>query len=100
MPLAGEDHRKPRRVGRRDDLAVAHRAAGLDDRRRARLGRRQKPVGEGKERVRGDDRALASAARARPSASAMSRALRAAMRVESTRLIWPAPMPTVAPSFA
>ena len=36
----------------------------------------------------------------RPSASAASCALRAAMRAESTRLIWPAPMPTVARSLA
>jgi hypothetical protein len=34
----------------------------------------------------------------RPSASAMSSDLRLPMRVESTRLIWPAPMPTVARS--
>ena len=31
---------------------------------------------------------------------AASSALRAAIRAESTRLIWPAPMPTVARSFA
>ena len=34
------------------------------------------------------------------SSAAASSALRAAMRAESTRLIWPAPMPTVARSFA
>ena len=36
---------------------------------------------------------------ARPIASAMSSALRAAIRVLSTRLIWPAPTPTAAPSL-
>ena len=35
-----------------------------------------------------------------PAASAASSDLRAAIRDESTRLIWPAPMPTVAPSLA
>ena len=35
-----------------------------------------------------------------PAALAASAAFQAAMRAESTRLIWPAPMPTVAPSLA
>ena len=37
---------------------------------------------------------------AKPAAAAASPALRAAIMAESTRLIWPAPMPTVAPSRA
>ena len=36
----------------------------------------------------------------RPAALAASAAFHAAMREESTRLIWPAPTPTVAPFFA
>jgi hypothetical protein len=47
----GEDHRDARRVGGGDHFGVAHRAAGRDDRGRAGLDRRQKAVGEGKERV-------------------------------------------------
>jgi hypothetical protein len=35
-----------------------------------------------------------------PAACAASSAFQAAMREESTRFIWPAPMPTVAPSLA
>jgi hypothetical protein len=35
MPGAGEGHRHAARVGRRDDLRVLHRTAGLDRRRRA-----------------------------------------------------------------
>ena len=37
---------------------------------------------------------------ARPAALPASSAFHAAMREESTRLIWPAPMPTVAPPLA
>ena len=35
-----------------------------------------------------------------PAAREVSAAFQAAMRAESTRLIWPAPTPTVAPSLA
>ena len=56
------------------------------------------PVGKGEERVGGHHRALRQRL-GQPAASAASSALRAAMRAESTRLIWPAPMPTVAPSL-
>ena len=58
-----------------------------------------KPVGEGKEGVGGDHAAarqrLGEARRARASS-----AFQAAMRALSTRLICPAPMPTVAPPLA
>ena len=54
---AGEDHGQAGRVGGRDDLVVAHRAAGLDDRGRPRLGRGQQAVGEREEGVGGDRRA-------------------------------------------
>ena len=39
-------------VGGRDDVVVAHRSAGLNDRRGARFQRRQQSVGERKKRVR------------------------------------------------
>ena len=61
MPVAGEDHGEAGVVGGADDLVVAHRAAGLDHRRRARFRGGKKPVGEGEESVRGDDRALGEA---------------------------------------
>ena len=100
MPHAGEHHRDARLVGGGDHLVVAHRAAGLDDRGRAGLDRREQAVGEGEEGVGGDDRALACSGAGQPAACAASSALRAAMRAESTRVICPAPMPTVAPSLA
>ena len=86
---AGEDHGQAGFVGGRDHLVVAHRAAGLDDRGGAGFGRGQQPVGEGEEGVRGDDRALGQRLSASPRPSAASAAFRAAMRAESTRLIWP-----------
>ena len=61
VPAPREHHGEPGLVGGADDLVVAHRAAGLDHRRRAGLGRRQEPVGEGEEGVGGDDRALGEA---------------------------------------
>jgi hypothetical protein len=100
MPHAGEDHGKAMRSSAAAITScVAHRAAGLDERRWRRPRRGQQAVGEGEEGIGGTTEPLVSGS-ARPSASAMSSALRAAMRVESTRLIWPAPMPTVAPSRA
>ena len=100
VPGAGEHHREAGLVGGLDDLVVAHRAAGLDHRRRASLGCRQQPVREREERIRRDDGAFRETLRAGRLPSAASAAFQAAMREESTRLIWPAPMPTVAPSFA
>lgn len=38
MPHTGEHHRQPARIGRRNHLFVAHRAAGLDHRRHPGLG--------------------------------------------------------------
>ena len=97
---AGEHHRDAGGVGGCDDLGVAARAAGLDRRGGAGPDRRFEPVGERVERVRGDDRAALSPAPARPALAAVSAAFWAAMRTLSTRLIWPAPMPTVAPPRA
>jgi len=45
-------------VGGLDHFVVAHGAAGLDHRGRARLDRGQKAVGEGEERVRRHHRAF------------------------------------------
>src|SRR5690606_32302830 len=53
MPLAGQDHGQALLVGRRDDLFVADRSAGLDDRGGAGVGRRVEPVAEGEEGVAG-----------------------------------------------
>ena len=99
MTNAREHHREARGVGRRDHFVVAHRAAGLNDCGRARFSRRKQAVGERKVRVRRDDRTFREAS-GRPAAFAASAALIAAMRAELMRLIWPAPMPTVALSLA
>ena len=99
MPHAGERHGDPGRVGGGDDVGVAHRAAGLDHRCRARLDRRDEPVGEGEEGVGGDDRTLRAGRRQPGGARGVGR-LRAAIIAESTRDICPAPTPTVTPSRA
>ena len=52
---AGEDHCEVVRVGGGDDLVVAHRAAGLDDRGGAGFDRGEQAVGEGEEGVGGDN---------------------------------------------
>src|SRR5438105_5154649 len=51
VATACEDHRRARRLDRCDDLLVALRAAGLDDRRDAGLERELRPVREREERV-------------------------------------------------
>ena len=79
--IAGEHHRDAALVGRRDHLVVAHAAAGLDDGNRSVVGDDVEAVAERKEGVRRDDRAGEE--------SPALVALVAAMRVESTRLIWP-----------
>ena len=95
MPRAGKDHGDAVLVGGLDHLFVAHRPAGLDHRGRAGLDGDEEAVGEREEGVGGDHRSLGRGS-SRPAACAASAALRAAMRAESTRLICPAPMPTVA----
>ena len=77
-------------VGGGDDLFVLHRAAGLDDgggpgAARSRRGRR----GTGRTRRRPP-----------PCPSGAARAFRAAKRAASTRLICPAPTPTVCTALA
>ena len=87
---AGEDHRQAVLVGGRDHLLVAHRAARLDDRDGAGRARsRRSPSRNGKN---------ASEATTLPASG--STAFCAAIRAESTRLIWPAPTPTVCCAFA
>ena len=88
---AGEHHRDAVLVGGGDHLVVAHGAARLDHGDGAVVGDDVEAVAEREERVGGDDRARE---RRGPRCSAFI----AAMRVESTRLIWPAPMPSVCPS--
>ncbi len=59
----------------------------------------EQSVGEGEEGVGGDDRADGERL-SQPAASAASERLAGGdARELSTRLIWPAPMPTVAPFF-
>ncbi len=96
---AGEDHGNAMLVGSGDDFGVAHRATGLDDRSGAGGDGGEKTIGEGIEGLGSNRRALVSGSE-RPSAFAASSAFSAAMRAESTRLIWPAPMPAVWPFFA
>ena len=93
LPLPGEHHRDPVLVGGRDDLRVAHRAARLHDRRHAGLA----PPGP---RRRGTGRTRRSPAPRRPCRGPAVRALCTARNAASTRDIWPAPMPIVAPSRA
>ena len=88
MAHAGEHHRDAALVRGGDHLVVAHAAARLDHGDRAVVGDDVEAVAKRKERVGRDDRAGERQARA-------AAALIAAMRVESTRLIWPAPMPSV-----
>jgi hypothetical protein len=87
MADAGEHHRDAALVGRGDHLVVANAAARLDDRRGTVVGDDVEPVAKRKERVRRDDGAASD--------SPAALALIAAIRVESTRLICPAPMPSV-----
>src|SRR5690606_29192911 len=54
MPETGEHHGDVVLVGCSDHLFVAHRAAGLDDRGGAGLGKHVEAVAEGEEGVRGD----------------------------------------------
>ena len=88
MPDAGKYHGDALLVRRGDDFGVAHAAAGLDDRRARRPARRRRGR-------RGTGR---THRRRRPSPRASSPAFCAlieAMRAESTRLICPAPTPSV-----
>ena len=96
---AGEDHRQARLVGGGDHLLVADRAAGLDDRRRARLDRGEQAVGEGKKASEATAEPIVRGS-AQPAFSAASLAFQAAIRADSSRFIWPAPIPAVAPSLA
>ena len=90
---AGRDHRRAGPIDGGDDLRVAHRAAGLDQARDSRRQGQLGPVGEGEEGVGGERAAGEQVRLRRPAFST-------AIRTESTRLICPAPIPTVAPSRA
>ena len=94
----GEDHRHAALVAGGDHLVVAHRAARLD---RARSRPRRSPAGARRGRGRTRPRRPPSPPSRRPRAlAARPRAFSIAIRTESTRLICPAPIPTVAPSLA
>ena len=85
VPHPREQHRHPLLVGGGDHLVVALAAAGLDHGGDPRPGQDVQAVAEGEEGVRGGDACPATG----------SCAFSIARRQESTRLIWPAPMPTV-----
>jgi hypothetical protein len=75
-------------IRRGDHLCVADRAAGLDDGFRPGGDGGFQAIGEGEEGVGGDGAVCKIEFR--------RLAFQAAMRAESTRFIWPAPMPIVA----
>ena len=88
MPYASEHHGDAMLVCGGDDFVIADAAARLDDGARAGVDDDVEPVAKREEGVGGDDRI------GRGSSPAFC-ALMAAMRAESTRLICPAPTPTV-----
>jgi hypothetical protein len=79
------------------DLVVAHRPPGWMTAVAPASAAAMSPSAKGKKASEAttDPRVSGSLA---PMACAASAAFSAAMRAESTRLVWPAPMPTVAPS--
>src|SRR5579885_2032139 len=89
MAHAGEDHSEAEPVGGGDYVGIAHRAAGLNEGGGAGLGGLLDAVRKRKERVGGDH-----------TAASEDCAFITAILTESTRLIWPAPTPMVAPSLA
>ena len=99
MAHPGENHRQPGGVGSGDDLVVADRSARLNDRRRPTSTAASKPSANGK---KASEATAEPTVRdnAQPWVAAASVALIAAIRAESRRFIWPAPMPAVTPSLA
>ena len=89
VAYAGKDHRQAQPVGGFDDFRIALRAAGLDDGGGAGFGDFFDAIGKGKK---------ASEAATVPFSG--SWAFIAPILAESTRLICPAPTPTVWPSRA
>ena len=88
---AGEQHGDAGGVGGGDDLLVAHAAARLDGGGGAGVDGGSRPSGNGKN---------ASEATTQGRLPAFAPARRTARSTASTRLVWPMPMPTVAPSRA
>ena len=86
-------------IGSLDHLVVPHGAAGLDHGSGAGFHRDQEPIGEGKERVGCDHRAESE----RLAQAGGLRRVLGFPRGDARgidRLIWPAPIPTVARSLA
>ena len=90
VPRAGEGHGHVPFVRRRNDFRVAYRTARLNRRRCARFRRRNQAVREREKSIAANHAAF----QRKPA----SPAFHTAMRLESTRLIWPAPVPSVRPS--
>ena len=90
---AGEHHGDAVLIGGRDDFRIALRAARLNDRVDAELGQGVESVAKRKEGIGGDGGADSASD---PRLSAFI----AAILLLTTRLIWPAPMPSVALSLA
>ena len=89
VPDPGEDHGQSQAVCGFDDFLVANGTSGLDDGGGSYFGDLFDAVGEGEERIGCGDRAFSGRT-----------AFMAPILQESTRLICPAPTPTVWPSRA
>jgi hypothetical protein len=90
VPSTGEVHGDPRSPGGLDDDLVADRAPGATTARTPASRRISSPSANGKN---ASEAATAPAARSAPARDT-------ARRHESTRLTWPMPTPTAAPSSA
>src|SRR6266481_5741129 len=58
VPHPGKDHSQPQPVRSRDDLLIAHRASGLDNRGSPHFGNFLDPVREGEKSIGGGHRTL------------------------------------------
>ena len=87
MPRASEGHGQIPFIRRRDDFCVAHRTSRLNRSRRTRFRRRNQTIRKWEKRVAANHTALQREL-------GLAR-LQTAIRLASTRLICPAPMPSV-----
>ena len=96
VPNAGKYHGDSGAIRGVDYFLVTHRPARLDDRRDPGLDGRLDAVGEGKKASEASTDPIVGD-RGSPAALPLSAAFAAAILTLSTRLIWPAPMPTGRP---